>query len=306
MNEERNLLNLVDIVSSHTKLNPSLVKKFLHHFFKEIEKELVASSFVNIDGLGIFRIIKSIPADRILFLGKFNSEKEELTERQDTDIFNENSEGESISSFDSFVNNNSDSEYTQESKESIDLSLNSGSNFDIGNSVNFSFEDDNKSKELDEYLLEDYQSHEEEDESKRKKRSIVQIIILLLLTIAAVLFLLTNLYQKDDRGETIPPIVQYIPEYTVLNNDDSLNFISIKLESNADLTSLSKTFYGHEDFWGYIYQANIDDIHMQDPFIILNSKATVKIPRLTAEQQNIDSAKVLANNIFDNIRNRNQ
>lgn len=82
MNGKKNLADLVAIVSKQTRINPELVEKFIGQLFKEVERELLTSSSVQIDNLGIFRIIKSLSSNKILFLSKFPSGEVPQTEQR--------------------------------------------------------------------------------------------------------------------------------------------------------------------------------------------------------------------------------
>lgn len=82
MNKEIDRSELVRIVAEEIKVNPDTVDIFVDQLFKEVEKKMIDQSLVRLENLGIFRIIKSGKANRILFLG--TTQKGEIKRKTNT------------------------------------------------------------------------------------------------------------------------------------------------------------------------------------------------------------------------------
>jgi len=314
MNEKINLFNLVDTISSRTKQNPELVKRFITQLFKETEKELSESSFVNIEGLGIFRIIKSLPADRILFLGNFENDKK-ASETNEDDV--ENKRTQTINQVNTKKDTINESSFIDEIPPEVNegnAHTNELTSFDEINSFeNDDFletSDDNnditddESQPNDESIdfLFEYENHEKE-ETKRKRFSNIRIIVLLIITIIGVIVLLMFLYPKEKRDDLSTPIVNK-PAYLMLENNDTINCLHIIVaESELDFATLSQIFYDYGKFWPYIYKANEKDISISSTFGI-KAGTVIKIPKLEKElidknnKYSVDKAQAMVDEIL--------
>lgn len=278
MNKKINLFSLINSISSQTGQDPELVEKFVLQLFKEIEKELVTSSHVKIEKLGIFRIIKSLPNDRILFLGHFENDKispDESDEKYTIDqieVLGQQNENE-----DRDDNPNNDNEELRSFYEESVIAHND--NNEETPETYLSSEDEQDSYDGDsqiEDFLYEYKNHEIE-ENKRKRFSKIRIAILLVLTLAGVSLLLMFLYPRDNKDDLSAPIT-IKPSYTLLENTDTINYLQIiELQSELDFVVLSQDFYGYGIFWPYIYKANEKEI--PDPLQIKEG-SIVKIPRM--------------------------
>lgn len=305
MSQKRNLYYLVDIVSAQTQLDPKVVKIFIDQLFKEIEKGLVVSSVVKIDDLGIFRIIKSISADRVLFLGKFKSDaKSKLVKPQE-----EEQPIEVIIPVSTIKPSVSEVAYQNEQDEQEPISDYTEDFADINDHVNI--HDDTateytsiKNQDLDEEFRkrieeEPYFYDYEKRNEKEKISKNIKIISLFLITIIAVIGILYVLYIYPKQKEVK---VLYRPTYTEMENKDTINFSHIIVaDSNLDFVSLSKIYFGYEEFWPYIYKANENEISSP---LEIPVGAIIKIPRIDQKlidinnKQSVDSAKMLGNEIL--------
>jgi len=312
MNEKVNLSNLIETISFKTQQDPEVVKNFVVQLFKEIEKELIASSFVNIEGLGIFRIIKSLPSDRILYLSGFKydkiaktkTENDEGTDDAHLHVDNQNPENivpdkEEINDSNTWSEiSNSHSQYNDNEYEELQglgaKELTGFNNYP----TNQNTDDDLASSFLDEY-----ENHKNE-ELKRKKSANLRIVILLLVTIAGLALLLFLLYPKQtkDNLSAPPPVVSGMPNYTMLENNDTINYLcKIIAESELDFASLALEFYGYETFWPYIFKANENEV--SNAFEIKTGTVIV-IPRLDNElidrnnKFSVDKANAMINEII--------
>lgn len=69
MSKQTDQYELSRIVAQQTGLDQHIAEAFVGQLFREIEKSLIVDSHIKVDGLGLFRIIKSGDSQRILFLG---------------------------------------------------------------------------------------------------------------------------------------------------------------------------------------------------------------------------------------------
>lgn len=289
MNKKINLFGLINTISSQTKLDPDLVEKFVVQFFKEIEKELTTSPSVKIDGLGMFRIIKSLPADRILFLGDFENDKKVIIntedEFDDTSGIIDQHESE-ISEFDDTSTLNNEKEYL----DSVEINSQTENN-------NYNVE---KEIQEDQDSLSEYLSYEEE-EIKKNRFTKIRIAILIILTIVGVLALLVFLYPKDVKDNLSAPSIT-APTYVLVQNHDTINYVNIvEAKSELDFVTLSQDFYGYGKFWPYIYKANEETA--PDPLEI-KIGAIIKVPRLDSilidrtNKESLKKAEIMASEII--------
>ncbi|MFR9166312.1 MAG: HU family DNA-binding protein [Dysgonomonas sp.] len=295
MNESRNLLNLADTVSSKTGMDYQIVKDYIKQLFKEIEKELMNSSYVKIDNLGIFRVIKSIPNDRILFLGKFRSDEIRKTPQEtEVEIAEVNADETDVSdtaeSFD--YDENISGQQQKDSDEFFKELLRKHSEPEKEES------ESNTGEEFENYYNEKY------DENKKVRLSRIKIIALSVVTVILLILLLYYLYPTDNSKNNMPltPPAVATPSYIETVNTDTFKYSHmIVAESDMDFLFLAEKFYGHEMFWPYIYLANEQNV--SNPFEI-KIGTSIKIPKMDSTLVNInnkasvDSAKALNNRII--------
>jgi len=309
MNEKRNLFNLVDIVSAQTQIEPRIVKKFITQLFKEIEKELVNSSYIQIDDLGIFRIIKSLSSEKILFLGSFRGDattRSNTKERVVVDSTHNTKKTEEYKTSPPF-------EYYDE--ESYQPSP-SGYNYSYDKAIADTpsvfletepYQDDSKNEEQD-YSNnspsddESVITYSEWEDNKKKLSNKAKTFGLSIVTIVALIIILYFLYPNDNESKIVLPYVE------VLNIDTEKYLRVIRTESSTDFVTLSRFNYGYEVFWPYIYAANEND-----SVIPLEIKAgtIIKIPKMSPELVDfendacVDSVKRLNLEIISKIKDVN-
>jgi hypothetical protein len=283
MKEKRNLYYLADILSAQTKIERKVAIAFLNQLFKQIERGLMVSSAVKIDNLGIFRIIKSLSGDRLLFLGKFASDT--VSPRMTDGILPEKDDILSDETADAAFSETYPPD-TNSDAEGI-----TGLNIEEGVTTSNS---------------EERVSGDEKQAKKKKWGRKIKIFVLFFVTLFIVSGVLYALYPKK-KGDTVTKEQQFspfIPMFTELDNSDTTRFSHVIqiINSNVDFYSLSKTYYLHEQFWPYIYNAN--ESVVSGPFEIPEG-AIIKIPKLDAElidyknPSNVDKAKALVNKIMN-------
>ena len=92
MNNNKDQIELSRIIAQTTELPQSTVDAFVRHLFIEIKNNLEPGSSVSVEGLGIFRVIKSGDSNKILFLGS----KKNITESIDPSSFKDELEGKTV------------------------------------------------------------------------------------------------------------------------------------------------------------------------------------------------------------------
>lgn len=97
MNKKISRGELSEVVSQETTLSQNVVDAFVAQLFNEIKNEITTNSFIKVEGLGLFRVIKSGDTKRILFLGA----NKEIKNSIDTTLLKkELSEGDQLSTND--------------------------------------------------------------------------------------------------------------------------------------------------------------------------------------------------------------
>ncbi len=308
MREKRNLSYLVDTIANQTKLDPKTVRLFLTHFFKGMEREITDSSVVKINDLGIFRIIKSLSGDRILFLGKFQS-----ANSVNTTDGSSYPEKVGVSPVSSLIDEN---DITEKDIRKTNGPATNEINIPDCNSINDHIELHKDKTEFtgfgaDKFAEEEWEKEDKiDDESyfydyendSRKKNRISHIklgIISAILLVGVLGFIYFNYTPKQNDI----PRHNYFAEYSEIENTDTSRFLRIiEAESNIDFLILAKKYYTSEIFWPYIYQANQESV--PDSFII-KTGTVIKIPKIDknlidlSNEQSIDIAKRLAYEIIN-------
>ncbi|NDW19553.1 hypothetical protein D0T53_11615 [Dysgonomonas sp. 216] len=319
MNDKRNLFNLIDIVSAQTNTDPKIVRLFITQLFREIEKELVESSYVQINGLGIFRIIKSSTSEKILFLGKFRKDIELAKEKEriDPDKY-------------ALIPLDDKEEVKEPEAEipgieiNIDEQISPPSDFNTSDSESVLFipiENENNETtdpiaEVEEKYTQDVTTSSEEtqtfvandnnddeyyiDDPTEEKTNWKRNFLLVLSTIICAVALLYLLYPSE------PIVIDEKLPYTEITNPDTINILKvIKIEDNTNFLFLSKYNYGHEIFWSYIYNANENGEVIP---LDIKKGTIIKIPKIEDSlldfnnEENVERIKSLNELIFAKIR----
>lgn len=142
--------------------------------------------------------------------------------------------------------------------------------------------------------------------SKRRRKRFYKNIITLAVVLAILggIYFYVEIYMRDPQVATNPGIPQ--PEYTVLENTDSLNSAEMVIyANNVNINSVAYTFYKSNIFWPYIFLANIDQPSVKDNPLDISAGTILKIPRLSAGMIDLNNPKAiktveaLADSIFD-------
>lgn len=74
---------LIDIISERTGQKKEIVTAYISAHFEEIENLLTKTSSAKVNGLGVFRIMKTSSENKVLFLPKFDNLEEVAKDIQD-------------------------------------------------------------------------------------------------------------------------------------------------------------------------------------------------------------------------------
>lgn len=262
MSKKTNLSDLIKVISAQTRQDPELVGAFVSKLFREVEKRLITSSAVKVDGIGLFRVIKTGEGHRILFLANFNNyEKEpfilrDFKDNQSIDVLdredvvtealpNNYEEGEQTS--DSFIeiDNNSAGNEIKDHQLSSTQQLVNGENiasFDTEGGDHIITQNENKFKA---------------EHQRKINLKIISITTSILILGIAVGYFYSRFemgaYSDHLQSQVFRPAVQF----QELNNPDTLNYSHIVIpENDVRIEEVAERYYGTDKFWPYIYKAN--------------------------------------------------
>lgn len=251
MSKHISQVELGKTIAQQTTLPQNIVDAFVSQFFKEIEKEIVNDSFIKVEGLGLFRIIKSGDTKRILFLGSKKTVEESLDIAQlNRDLF--------------------DGEAQPMAEESF---------FSPPEITSSNFEQ----KEEIAHRNQSVTNRPEHLEVRRKSNLVKTCIIsFIVLAVLAATYLIIDFSNNEEKEN---PAVNFIE----LENTDSLNYSYIVIpESDVSLQFIAETYYGDEVFWPYIYMANEDLIRN---ILVIQAGSIIRIPTFTVDLAELQNGK---------------
>ncbi|MDR1809469.1 MAG: hypothetical protein LBR34_03570 [Prevotella sp.] len=291
MKEKRNLYYVADKVAAQTKLDSTVARHFVNQLFKEIEKGVIVSSVVKIDNFGIFRTIKSMAAERLLFLEKFESTASRPKPEEPAIKPAEPAlPPEAAAAVDTEAEPGRDAEpdafaagKTYHPAESP-VVLPRSATIDYTDAASFS------------------------DEKKKKFSKRLKIFFLFLITTVAVIYVIEFLHTYPKKKNDA--VNQHKVSYREVENADTIHFSHvIVVGPNMDFLSLSKVYYNDEMFWPYIYKANESAVADSFGSFEIQEGTVIKIPRLDKDlidhnnPSSVDKAKSLVNEIM-RLKNR--
>lgn len=268
MSKHISQVELGKTIAQQTTLPQNIVDAFISQLFKEIEKEIIDDSFIKVEGLGLFRIIKSGDTKRVLFLGSKKSVEKSL------DIAK-------------FKNDLSDGEETS-------LPVTNEPFFSPPEITNFD------AVEREEVVQQNrYFGHQTEHSKLHRKSNLVRtcIIAALVLIVLAAIYLIVD-FSNNEEEEA--PSVNFIE----LENTDTLNYSYIVIpESDVSLQLIAETYYGDEVFWPYIYMANEDLIRN---ILVIQAGSIIRIPTFMVDLAELKNGKaaIIAKKLGNEIQKK--
>ena len=296
MSKQTDQSELSQIIAQQTRLDLHIVDAFISQLFNEIEKSLVVDSHIKIDGLGLFRVIKSGNAHRILYLGS-NAPINKIIDlshiNNDETLINE----KTINSYleDKTQSSLIDEKDVKLEKEEIVEEKNAISKDGIS--------------ESDAIVIRNFHSSEKNSspvqnpvinsrKSNLVKTCIIALIILALLGIGYIILSGSTIKAKDISSKHII--------FKELDNQDTLTYSRIVIpESDVSLQYIAKIYYGDGIYWPYIYNANRNIVNN---LFIIQAGSITKVPKVSIDLVNLytgkeaSRAKILADKIYREVR----
>ena len=296
MSKQTDQSELSQIIAQQTRLDLHIVDAFISQLFNEIEKSLVVDSHIKIDGLGLFRVIKSGNAHRILYLGS-NAPINKIIDlshiNNDETLINE----KTINSYleDKTQSSLIDEKDVKLEKEEIVEEKDAISKDGIS--------------ESDAIVIRNFHSSEKNSfpaqnpvinsrKSNLVKTCIIALIILALLGIGYIILSGSTIKTKDISSKHII--------FKELDNQDTLTYSRIVIpESDVSLQYIAKIYYGDGIYWPYIYNANRNIVNN---LFIIQAGSITKVPKVSIDLVNLytgkeaSRAKILADKIYREVR----
>lgn len=296
MSKQTDQSELSQIIAQQTRLDQNIVDAFIGQLFNEIEKSLVVDSHIKVEGLGLFRVIKSGDSHRILYLGSNTpidktidlSHFDNETTIQDTIL--SPVEDEAPSFLRDEQTNNLVADILQGDKSTVVASNDEISESDAVVIRNFHNSERN------------FNTPQIPVVNHRKlnlvKTCIITLIVLAVIGIGYIILSGSTIKHKEKLSQSIT--------FKELDNTDTLSYSRIIIpESDASLQYIAKVYYGDDIYWPYIYDANKNIVNN---LLIIQAGSITKIPKISVDLVNLSNgkeasmAKVLGDEIYKEIR----
>jgi len=317
MNKNIDQVELSRVIARQTGIDEKIVVAFIQEMFRNIEKTLVTRSTVEIEGLGVFRIIKSGASNRILFLGKSGVIKTESRSNIQTEQRG-NKKQESIRASGEQVETDKSAQtiYNRQDNNLAGKSESVYGRQDVRSGYNETREkissDNNisvRGRDTDIFVRNIDSEPNVQDETgylpantdlplkiklflsrlKGKiKRTNKTILIAGLMVLAIILGIAGLIYfvkftSSDKRGGTETVVTQINQSGSfreIVNNDEQHYSCVIVAQSDLSLKYLAEVFYGKELFWPYIYVANRNIVNSK---LTIEVNSIIRIPKITVD-----------------------
>lgn len=296
MSKQTDQSELSQIIALQTRLDQHIVDAFIGQLFNEIEKSLVVDSHIKVDGLGLFRVIKSGNSHRILYLGS-NAPIDKTIDL--SHLNNESKKEQTIE------------DHPKENEMQPSLAIEESSDHTKAEMLNVEKEliSDNEISESDAIVIRNF--HKSEKGSNRiqspvvnpRKSNLVKtcIITLIVLAVLGIGYIILSGYTIKHK-EKLPQSITF----KELDNTDTLTYSRIIIpESDVSLQYIAKIYYGDDVYWPYIYNANNNIVNN---LLIIQAGSITKIPKISVDLVNLhngkeaSTARVLGDEIYKEIR----
>lgn len=297
MSKQTDQSELSQIIAQQTRLDQHIVDAFIGQLFNEIEKGLVVDSHIKVDGLGLFRVIKSGDSHRILYLGSNTpTDKTIDLSHLNSEPIVEESVGNKVEyEIPSFLKNEETSGNNKEDNVNSEK---------IGTP-------EGELSEADAIVIRNFHNYERNANrmqaatpvvNPRKlnlvKTCIVTLIILAVIGIGYIILSGSTIKHKEKLSQSIT--------FKELDNADTLSYSRIIIpESDVSLQYIAKVYYGDDIYWPYIYDANKNIVNN---LLIIQAGSITKVPKITVDLANFHNgkealtAKTLGDEIYKEIR----
>lgn len=297
MSKQTDQSELSRIIAQQTRLDQHVVDVFIGQLFNEIEKSLVVDSHIKIDGLGLFRVIKSGNSHRILYLGSNTPISKTI------DLSHLNNELKNEETIDNIIE-----------EEKIVPSFLKDEQVSICDKTETANTEDEKISETeindsDAIVIRNFHNYERNQNKPQEslvnprksnlvKTCIITLVILTILGIGYIILSGSAIKPKDKLSQNIT--------FRELDNTDTINYSYIVIpESDVSLQYISKIYYGNDIYWPYIYNANKNIINN---LLVIQAGSITKIPKISVDLVNLHKgkeasiAKTLGDEIYKEVR----
>lgn len=278
MSKQMDQSELSQIIAQQTRLDQHIVDAFISQLFNEIEKSLVVDSHIKVDGLGLFRVIKSGNSHRILYLGS-NAPIDKTV-----DLSHLNNDPITEKNIESLPEEGSHPFF-------VDKDILDHNNTEVINGEKDINSEDHIS-ESDAIVIRNF--HNSGSSSSRispptvntRKSNLIKtcIITLIVLAILGIGYIILS-------GSTIKPKEKLSQNITFkeLDNIDTLNYSRIIIpESDVSLKYIAKIYYGNDIYWPYIYNANKNIVNN---LLVIQAGSITKVPKISVDLVNLYNGK---------------
>ncbi|SHF17726.1 hypothetical protein [Dysgonomonas macrotermitis] len=268
MNKQTVHTKLSEAVSGETRSELSVADAFIKELFNEVEKELIANSFIKIEGLGLLRVIKSGENKRILYLGSNTRLEGEI----DLTVVNKHTHtteaiGDNIS-FDSDSYNDKGADELFESFEERYPQHNQSKNLPQG--------EPRKNVQNSEYTY-----------IANRKMNLIKtcIIALAILLLASVGYILISGASSKPDEKSLRDI-----GFRDIENTDTLAFNKMVVpQVDVSLQYIARIYYGDEIYWPYVFIANKDAANKN---LVVRGGTVIRIPRISVDLADLHDGKL--------------
>lgn len=281
MSKQTDQSELGQIVAQQTRLDQHIVDAFISQLFNEIEKSLVVDSHIKVNGLGLFRVIKSGNSHRILYLGN----NAPIDNTIDLSHLNNELADKTVAE-----NHRKESELSSYSVNEEDSDQN---NSEILYSEK-NIASDNEISESDAIVIRNFHNAERNSinnsippstvnprKSNLVKTCIITLIVLAILGIGYIILSGSTIKPKEKLSQNIT--------FKELENTDTLSYSCIIIpESDVSLQYIAKTYYGDDIYWPYIYNANKNIVNN---LLIIQAGSITKVPKVSVDLANLYNGK---------------
>lgn len=254
---------LSEIVVDQTRTNPTIADAFIQQLFSEIEKELISNSFIKLEGLGLFRVIKSGDKKRILYLGCKDRLKEEIDLSGVYAEPNGNFAGENISENISFNSDHYNDKTASELFESFEEKYP---------------QDPKNSLPLGAYASKEKPQQQDYIYVANRKMNLIKTCI-----VALAILLLVSIGYIAISGASDKPDEKELREsgFQELENTDTLAFNKVVVpQVDVSIQYISRMYYGDDVYWPYIFMANKDAVNKM---MVVRGGTKIRIPRISVD-----------------------
>lgn len=134
-----------------------------------------------------------------------------------------------------------------------------------------------------------------EEHKKISKQKSILVLTVFFASLALIYVLILN---HNGVAETEPVIqIHSDIEFTEVQNPDTTKYITVISPTKPlDILAVSKHFYGHEEYWSYIYKDNkLEDL------LNIPKGVVIKIPRIDSigKKNSLAKAKLLGDNLLN-------